>query len=239
MRRTSTLVGLIVFGLLLVLAVNADGQERRRPAAPMLTNDDVLSPGTARSTPEESVSRTSLSGSPLPNPRAVLESALARMAEVRSVRTRLQSVLANGRTELLIESVKPDRLHVIAPNAEMIAIGRKFYVKSGGQWVLQPVAPGGEQFNAVLDFRTFLKEMGGKLSGVRITGEVLGSQMMDGVETVAYEFTVTDKSDSGTVRVSIGKDDGYVRHMALSGAGLDFKMWFTNINEQISIEPPK
>lgn len=237
MRRSSTLSTSIAVVLLLVLAVDAQGQEPRRPAAPMLTNDDVLSPRAPHSLSEESVSRTNVSGSPLRNARAVLETALTKMSEVNSLRTRLQTFLPTGQREILIESVKPDRVHVISPYGEMITIGRKFYVKSTAGWEVTSAPAGGAQSDAGFDFRTFVKEMTAK-AGVRITGQVLGRQMIDGVETVAYEFAVTDGSETGTIQVSVGKEDGYIRRMSLSGGAVEIKIWFTNINEQISIEPP-
>jgi len=203
----------------------------------MLTNEDVSSPSAAHSVPEESVNRTNLSGSLVRNPRAVLEGALTKMSDVDSVRTRLQTTLPEGQMELLIESMKPDRIHVISPYGEMIGIGRKFYVKSAGGWEVKSEPLGGAQSEA-FDIRAFLKQMTAKLSGVRLTGQVLGSQMIDGVETVVYEFAVTDASESGTVQMSVGKDDGYIRRMSLSGGSLSIRIWYTNINEQFSIEPP-
>ena len=159
------------------------------------------------------------------------------MGEVNSLRTRMQTFLPSGQREILIESMKPDRIHVISPYGEMIAIGRKFYMKSNGAWEVTPVPAGGAQSDAGFDFRTFVKEMIAK-ANVRITGQVLGGQMIDGVETVAYEFSVTDGSETGTIQVSVGKEDGYIRQMFLSGGAVDIKIWFTKINEQLSIEPP-
>ena len=207
----------------------------------MLTNEDVLSPGAAHSLPEESVTRTNLSGSPLPNPRAVLQSALTKMGDVNSVRTRLQTTLPDGQTELMIESMKPDRIHVISTFGEMIGIGRKFYVKSAGGWVVKSEPLGGAEAEVLFDFRTFLKQLMDKmvkLSGIRITGQVLGSQMLDGVETVVYEFAVTDASETGSVQISVGKGDGYIRRIFILGGSVSIRMWYTNINEHFSIEPP-
>lgn len=241
MRRTSTLSTALAVVLLLVLTVDAQRQEPRRPAAPMLTSEDVLSSGAGHSIAEESVSRTSLSGSPLRNPLGVLEGALTNMGEVNSVRTRLQTSLPTGQTEFVIESMKPDRMHVISSYGEMIAIGRKFYVKSAGVWQIQSAPVGGAQSEVVFDFRTFLKQMMAKMvksPGVRITGQVLGGQMIDGVETVVYEFAVTDASETGTVQICIGKADGYMRRMFLLGKAVEIKIWYTGINEQFSIEPP-
>lgn len=240
MKRISTASTAVVIVLLLALAVDAQRQEPRRPGAPVLTNDDVLSPGSARSLPEESISRNSSSGSPLRNAHTVLESALTKMAEVNSLRTRMQTSLPDGEAEVVIESLKPDRARIITSNGEMIVIGRKLYSKSHGGWQLISEQPGVQSNAAVLDSRTFLKQMKQMIgkSGVRITGQVLGGQMIDGIDTVAYEFAVTDGSETGTVQVSVGKEDGYMRRMSLSGPAVGIKIWYTNINEPLSIEPP-
>jgi hypothetical protein len=75
-------------------------------------------------------------------------------------------------------------------------------------------------------------------SSVRITGQVLGDQVIDGVDTIAYEFTVADRAESGKIQMSVGKEDGYIRRMSLLGGPVDIKIWFTNMNEPFSIEPP-
>ena len=235
MRRTLPLSTVAI--LLLVLAADAQQQVPRRPAAPMLTSEDVLSPGAAKSVPEESVSRTNVPGSPLSNPRAVLESALTRMGEVNSVRTRLQTSLPAGEAEVLIESMKPDRMRVKSPYGEMIAIGRKVYIKSAQGWEVKSAPSGSAQSDAGFDFPTFVKQMMGK-AGVRITGQLLGGQMIDGVETLSYEFTVTDGSETGTIQISVGKEDRYMRRMSVLGGAVNLKIWFSNINEDLSIEPP-
>jgi hypothetical protein len=237
MRRISTLSTAVAVVLLSVLAVGAQRQEPRRPASPMLTNDGVSSPGAAHSLPEESVTPTNLSGSPVRNPRAVLESAITKMGEVNSVRTRVQGTLPEGEREILIESMKPDRLHVISPFGEVIAIGNKLYVKNTGRWEVTTLPSASAQSQAGFDFRAMMKQMLAK-SSVRMTGQILGSQMIDGVDTLAYEFALTEGSDTGTIQVSVGKADGYMRRMSVSGGGVSFRIWFTNINEQFSIEPP-
>jgi len=237
MKRISTASTAVVIVVLLALAVDAQRQEPRPPGAPVLTNDDVLSPRAAHSLPDDRIRRTDQSSSPLRNARTVFESALSKMVEVNSVRTRMQTSLPSGEREILIESMKPDRMHIISSDFEMIVIGRKSYLKSNDGWQVTSMPAGAARSDAALDFRTLLKQMLSK-SGVRMTGQVLGGQMIDGVDTVAYEFAVTDGSETGTIQLSVGKEDGYMRRMSLSGGAIGFKVWFTNINEQFSIEPP-
>lgn len=236
MRRISTLFTAVIAVVLLLMAVDAQRPEPRRPSAPMLTNEDLLSPGTA-TTNEESVSRPKVSGSPLRNARVVLESLFTRMAEVNSVRTRMRGSLPEGEREILLESIKPDRLHVISPEMEIIAIGRKSYVKNAGRWELTAMPDGGPQSSAGFDFRTLVKQMISKPS-VHITGQVLGTQMLGGVDTIAYEFAITEGSENGTIQISVGKADGYMRQMSVSGGAINIKFWFTDINQRFSIEPP-
>src|SRR5262245_60771860 len=101
-----TIISAAISLLLIGLTVAAQQQPPRRPA-PMMTNDDVVSPGASRSVEAGSINRTNSSGSPLTNARGVLESALSKMGEVNSVRTRLLASTPAGQRELLIESVKP------------------------------------------------------------------------------------------------------------------------------------
>lgn len=236
MWRTSALLSFVATALLFVAA---DGQQPapRRSKAPMLTSEDVLSPLPATSVAEPRVSGTGLSGSPLRNPRIVLENALIKMGEVNSVRTRLQTSMPGGDREVLIESMKPDRVHVTSPYGEMIGIGRKFYIKSAGTWQVTSAPASAVKSDAGFDYRTFVKQMTGK-AGVRITGQKLGGETIDGVEAIVYEFAVTDGAETGTIQLCVGKDDGYIRRMALSGGAVGIRMWFTSINEDISIEPP-
>ena len=237
MRKTYSLTAVIAVVFMLTPVVGAQRPETRRPATPMLTNDDVSSPRSVTSRPEETISRTSSTGSALRNPRAVLESALTKLGEVNSVRTRMQSSMTLGAQDVLIESVKPDRMHVTSAYGEMIMIGRKFYMKSAGGWQVTSSREGMNQSDAGLDFRTLVKQMLAK-TNIKVTGQILGGETIDGVEAVAYEFSVTDGVETGTINVSVGKDDGYMRRMSLSGGPINVRMWFTDINQPISIEPP-
>ena len=232
MRPNIRVAAALVFTLLLAaLCAAQQGQPRR--TTPMLTNDDVLSPRSASSQPIDSEPRT-IKGSPLRNARTVLESAMSKMGELNSIRTRMQSLLPSGPVDVLVESMKPDRVHVVSPYGEMISIGRKFYVKGAGGWSV--TSSKAAQSDAGLDFKAVIKQFVEK-SGLTITGERLGSQTVDGIETVAYAFELSDGNQTGRIELNIGKD-GYMRQLFLSGGGLDLKLWFSNLNEPLSIEPP-
>jgi hypothetical protein len=233
MRRMSINTAALISTLILVsLAIAQQGQPRR--PAPMMTSDDVLSPRSDSPQPIKVDALTTTKSSPVKNPRAILEGAISKMSELNSVTTRLQSLLPNGPIDVVIESMKPDRMHVTSPYGEMISIGRKFYVKNTGGWSV--TSGNASQLDAGLDFRGLVKQLIEK-SRVTITGYLLGPQTVDGIETVAYTFEITDGKEFGKIELYVGKD-GYIRQMFLSGRALNLKLWFNNLNEPLSIEPP-
>ena len=234
MRRTSLITATLISILISVSAAIAQQGQPRRPAAPMMTSDDVVSPRSANpSFIEPDVLRTT-KGSPVKNPRAILENALSKMSELNSVRTRMQTLMPSGSIDVVIETMKPDRMHVTSPYGEMISIGQKFYVKGTEGWSVTSVKP--PQSDALLDFRALVKQLIEK-SRVTITGYLLGPQTVDGIDTVAYTFEVNDGNEFGKIDLYLGKD-GYMRQMFLSGRAVNLKMWFNNLNEPLSIEPP-
>ena len=234
MRRTSLITATLISILISFSTAIAQQGQPRRPAAPMMTSDDVLSPRPADLPPLESNVLTTTKGSPVKNPRAILENAISKMSELNSVRTRMQSVLPSGSIDMVIESIKPDRMHVTSPYGEMISIGRKFYVKGTEGW--QVTSANTPQSDAGLDFKALAKQFIEK-SRVTITGYELGHQTVDGVDTVVYTFEVTDGKEFGKIELYLGKD-GYIRQMFLSEGAVNLKMWFNNLNEPLSIEPP-
>jgi len=211
----------------------------------MMTTDDVLSPRSASPQPIESDVRTTSQGSPVKNPRAILESAITKMSELDSLRIRMQLLSPSGPLDAVIETMKPDRLHVTSSLGEMISIGRKFYVKGNGGW---SVTTGNDtkaaafnyqsaaQSDAGLDFKTVVKQSILR-PGFKITGQLLGTQTVDGIDTDAYAFEVSDGKETGKVELYLGKD-GYMRQMFLTSAAFYVKLWFTNLNEPLSIESP-
>jgi len=227
---------MIVVILVVTVCLNLSyAQQPARPKAPVLTSDDLgaSSRGIARSD-EEIISAPA--GTEIRNPRTMLESILSKMNEMRSARTRFQAVLPGGERDVMIESVKPDRVHVLSSDGEMIVIGRKFYVKTNGAWQVTTTPTAGSELDSALNFQNLVREMLGR-SQIRVSGKTLGTQSLD-VEAIVYEFTVSDRSDTGTIRLSVGKDDGFVRRMVITGGGLDIRVSCSDINEAISIEPP-
>lgn len=229
------------FAVMALLALSpvrmkAQEQQARPPRTPMMNDESGLP--KSRSVPDVDILRTKESGSPVPNPRAVLESALTKMSRARTLRTRMLMALPAGERLLKIESVRPDRVHIVAPDGEMIIIGRKLYSSFGRDvWQETQMPAGGQAAAGAFDFQSFLKEMLNK-AGVRVTGQVLGTETVDDVEAVTYEFTVTDEKETGVVQVSVGKQDGYMRRLFLLGDAISLKIWFSDINGDVTIDAP-
>jgi hypothetical protein len=245
MKRLAILIVAATIFVPAALAAEARAQQAR-PRAPILTTDDLMSPAGSALPGPEKLSASHSRGSTLPNARSVLESVFTKMAEVKSVRTRIQSFLSTGQREVVIEAMKPDRMHVTSPEGEFIAIGSTFYLKNNGGWRVTTLPTGkAAQSASGLDFGALVKQMLGT-SGLLIAGHQLGDQVLDGVDTAAYEFDITDRTGNGTIQVSVGKLDGYMRRLSISGgprfsqgeSELIINVWFTDINETFSIQPP-
>jgi hypothetical protein len=226
---------------LLITAQQQPQQQPARPVTPRLSNEDLLSPRVTNLPvePDAQPTVTSKTGAPLRNPRSVLENALIKMTGVRSLRTRLQVTLPAGAREVVAEMVKPDRMRVTAPDGEIVVIGQDYYYRpAGGAWQVTNSKSALITSSSALDYSGFVKEML-NTAGVTITGRVLGEEAIDGFETIVYEFTVTDGAETGTIAASIGKGDGFLRRLLMSGSGITLKAWFTSINENFTIEKPQ
>ncbi len=234
MRRMSLIAATLISTLTLVPLAFAQQGQPRPPASPKMTDEDFFSPRSSNLPKIESDFLTTTKGSPVKNPRAILENAITKMSELNSVRTRMQSLMPSGSIDVIIESMKPDRIHVTSPYGEMISIGRKFYVKGTDGWSV--TSGNAAQSDAGLDFSALIKQFIEK-SRVTITGYLLGSQTVDGIDTTAYTFEVTEGKEFSKIELFLG-DDGYMRQMFLSGRAVNLKLWFNNLNEPLSIEPP-
>jgi hypothetical protein len=243
MRRITFSCAATFLLLALPLLITAQQQQQPpvRPGSPRLSNEDLPSSGVAN-VPVEPVARptvTSNTGAPVRNPRSVLENTLVKLTGVRSLRTRLQITLPTGEREIVAETVKPDRMRVTAPDGEIVAIGQDCYYRpAGGDWQVTRSRSALDPAGSALDYSALLKQML-NTAGVTITGRVLGEEAIDGFETVVYEFTVTDRAETGTITASIGKGDGFLRRLFMSGPGVSLRAWFTSINENLTIERPQ
>ena len=243
MKRLAIVSAAAIVFLQLAVGADARPQQPRPSRTPALTSDDLLSPGVLSSPgPEENPSAIHPRGATVPNAVSVLRNALTKITTVKSVRTRIQAFLPTGQREVVIETVKPDRTHVVSPEGEIITIAGKVYLNTGDGWQVTPVAPAiATRSDAGVDFSALVKEMIDK-SKVLITGHMLGDRVFDEVDCSVYEFEVTDRSGTGTIQVSVGKKDGYMRRLEISGPAQDgafrINVWFDNINQPISIKQP-
>ncbi len=242
MRRiTFSCAATFLLAVLPLLITAQQQQQPVRPGSPRLSNEDLPSSGVAN-VPVEPDARptvTSNTGAPVRNPRSVLENALTNLTGVKSLRMRLQMTLPTGGRELVAETVKPDRMRVTAPEGEIVMIGRDYYYRpAGGDWQVTRSRSALDPAGSALDYSALLKQML-NTAGVTITGRVLGEEAIDGFETVVYEFTVTDRAETGTITASIGKGDGFLRRLFMSGPGVSLRAWFTSINENLTIERPQ
>jgi len=147
--------------------------------------------------------------------------------------------LPTGGRELVAETVKPDRMRITAPEGEIVVIGQDCYYRpAGGDWQVNRSRSALDSAGSALDYSALVKQLlnGG---GVTITGQVLGEEAIDGFETVVYEFTVTDRAETGTITASIGKGDGFLRRLFVLGPGVTLRAWFASINENFTIERPQ
>lgn len=140
--------------------------------------------GPVRTLTEDSIRPTNLSGSPVANARAALDGVLAKMEEASSIRIRLQVPVAGRQREIVVESVKPDRLHVSSPDSEFIMIGHKFYVKGRDGWQVMSTPASVDQSDSGSYFSTFVRNLLLAKSNLQITGQILGEQVIDGVDTM-------------------------------------------------------
>ena len=226
----------------LPLLITAQQQQQPvRPGSPRLSNEDLLSPRVTNVPvePDAQPTVTSKTGAPVRNPRSVLENALTKLSGARSLRTRLQMTLPTGEREVVAETVRPDRMRVTAPDGEIVVIGQDYYYRpAGGDWQITKSRSALGPAGSTGDYSAFVKQML-NTTGVTITGRLLGEEALDGFETVVYEFTVTNGAETGTITASIGKGDGFLRRLIMSGSGLTLKVWFTSINENFTIERPQ
>jgi hypothetical protein len=206
-----------------------------------MTSDD-MSPragGSLAPEDESNIAPTPNAGATVTNGVALLNAALKRNAGIRSVRTRLQLSSPDGTREMTIDTVKPDRVRVVAPDGEIIVVGQSYYYKpAGGAWQVSNSNNALATSTKALDFSGFLGEA---LSapGVTVSGKIRGEEMIEGVQTTAYELTVSDSKETGILQVWIGKSDGYLHRLFLSGPGTTMRMWLSGINENFTIQAPK
>lgn len=232
----------LLFMPLMIHGQQEAGHDQAKAQSPRLSNYDLPVPRTGSGAPNENETISQLNGekgTPIRNPLAVLRGALSRMNRVTSLRTRLQFSSSDGSRDLTAEMVKPNRMRIIAPDAEIIVIGHGYYIKRAGEdWQATKSTTALSLSAPVLDYAQFVNKMLAT-PGLSITGRLVGDEVIDGYTTVAYEFTVTEGKERGIIEACVGKDDGFLRRLFLFAPSLTLKAWFTGINETFTIEEPR
>jgi len=227
-------------------AVGGRVQESEGLRAPRMTTDDVMPPKSARvhmlaSDEEGGKSRSDFTAATIPNARGVLYAALNQLASANSLRLRMQLSSGNRMREILIETIKPNRrMRILADDVEVIMIGRDFYVKErSGPWQASSIAP---TINSIsvdnMDPRVLFRDVL-SLRAPSITGRMVAHELIDGFDTVVYQFTVSDRKETGKIEACIAKEDNFVRRLMLHAPWGEATMWFTSINDEINIERPE
>ena len=225
--------------------VSARQQAPPKPRVPRLTTEDVQSPKSERDwsvIPDESAAKRGGPGggepadAKVPNARLLMEKILTGLAKVKSLRIRARLTMPNGQRDLIVETIRPDRTRVTSSDMEIVVIGRASYFRqAGGTWQTTAIpASAAVQLNVGPEA---VKQLVNDPS-VSMSARIVGEDLIEEVETVAYEFTVTDRDGTGTIEASIGKSDGLVRQLFIAGPGVQMKMWFSGFNESLTIEPP-
>ena len=240
-KRSPAVIAILV---LISLGVVAQEAGSPRPKTPRMTTDD-LRPSKTETSPSLPVAdsipvnRSTTGARKLSNPRAVLETAINRLSEIRSVRMRVQGGgQMEGLSEILMETRPQPKLKVMGFGTEMIVVGETMYVRTPGRdWQSTP-AP------ATLDSLKFKAEAGKMIdellakSNSSLSGRVLGEGEIDGIEVVLYEFTATSGGKKGSLEVAIGKADGLFRRFSGDGVGSGMTILLDRFDEDFGIEPP-
>ena len=245
MRTIGALCAVLIALSTFQVAARQQGPAKTR--TPRLTTEDVQSSNAGRNLPEalEEINLRPLGAGKLAppaakvsNPRQVLEQMFTRLGSSKTSRIRSRFSTANGEMETVVETVKPDRARVVSQDSEFIVIGRTFYMRQGGGAWRTSSAPASalDQLNiGGADAMKHLFDIPGVSMSARITGE----EVIDGVETVGYEFTITDRQGTGTIQAFVGKEDGLPRRLFVSGPGLTMKAWYSGFNDGLTIEAPE
>ena len=245
MKRAAALSAVLI--ALSAFQVFAQEQAPPRPRTPRLTTEDVESSKAGRElrgATDEVETRPAEKGkgesaaAKVSNPRQVLEQMFTRLGAAKSVRIRSRISTPNGELETVVENVKPDRARVVSQDSEFIVIGCAFYMRrGGGAWQTSSMpASALDQLN--MGGAEVLKQLF-SIPGVTMSARITRSEVIDGVDTVGYEFSITDRQGAGTIEAFVGKTDGLPRRLFVSGPGLNMKAWYSGFDDGITIEPPQ
>lgn len=240
---------LFVFHFAFIVSI-ADAQEttpaKRR--TPTLTTDDVRY-GTSSKVvevpvePTDTVPNSGNSSTATIDARTVLTKAFAKLASVQSLRTRISvSGSQSVANEVVIESIRPDRVHLTNAQMEMFVIGSTSYFKvSGGDWQKTDLGTSQKNINAMQLNPMNLIDQLFATPGLKLSGRVIGKSVLDSTPTTVYEIIGLDnKGEKGIIRAWIGETDQLPRKMEISSpdSPMNLSFRFSDFNSNFSIQPP-
>jgi hypothetical protein len=199
-----------------------------------------------RSEPETASSSTP-SGSPAAGTSSPLTSstlpidALGRsiraQLDAKSYRVRISSITPKVQGETIVEYVAPDRIHMVNPISELIAVGSETYTRQAqGPWQKAPL----DAREIVATFRD------PKLLDQLTTNydiAFIQSDTLDGAPVLVYEYSPKPTSSvpqSGKTKIWIGADDSLPRKVEVQTGSNNYvtTIIYSDYNSDIKIELP-
>ncbi len=242
-------VAALLFALALILPTNAAAQQSNttKRKTPSLSTDDVRYGASSKvvETPIDPLEIPSEGNSKAPviDARAIMKNAFAKLASVASLRTSIKvSAGSAAATDMVIEVARPDRVHVINPQMEMVVIGSTAYLKvNGGEWQTTKIGSDQQQMNNLMINPADVIDRLFATPGLKLAARVVGKATLDSTATTVYEiFRLDDKNDDGTVRLWIGDSDKLPLKMEMSASKPAIKMSFrfSDFNSDFAINAP-
>ena len=188
--------------------------------APFVPTQTPSSPPAAVSTVPPSPAETPVQAA-ASDPAEIRTAVLAALQALESETYRMQNtiVLSSGQTHInIIEKIPPDRMHVIADNAEYIIVEDKVFLKTeeNGQWS-EPQIPAA----------TFLESGGlSEKQTAETIGDVqwLRNDLLDGRPVVVYSYTCSTVAGDTEMHTQneiwIGAEDGLPYKLVIDGETL-------------------
>jgi len=183
---------------------------------------------------------------PTGDTRETVVGALSSSMEEDAMRITLSNNVAGLENVTVLEFVRPDRYHLIGQGVEFIIIGDSTYIKGdGSDWIQSPAAMGDsvqplvDQMLSEAAISQDIDELVGSIDDVQF----LGSETLNGVDTLMYEYTqiTPDGTVNQTSRIWIGASDGRLYRQEVSGVfggqSIDSSIQY-EYGSDIVIEPP-
>jgi hypothetical protein len=229
---------------LFIFPAFAQQQDAPRRSTPRLTTEDVRSGRSGQATAEDRTDPVTSSANGETtraesfDARALIKNAFSKLTTVNSLRTKIQITGGQtGREETLIETVRPNRLHLQNDLLETIVIGSTVYTKVGKEdWKVVNTPVPKQQFDPQNFMNSLLSS-----PNLKFIGKNLGKTTVDNVSTIVYEITedAANSADRETVLIWIGEADQLPRKIKVSkpNSPMQVTFWYSAFNA-VSIKAP-